>query len=429
LNDLYELAINHRELMISKVLLHWKQDTCEVNCVESNKLGASVIGHICDIIIDSLRIQSEGDDNGFGQFSIFQEGQPRTLLADIGSVEIIQMVKYFKGCMNEIIFQLSGDKDILYARMESSAIFFDKLELEILSQLNCDEKNADSLREELIRQAIESKKLLNEAIEHDRIRTEFFSNLSHELRTPLNVILGTLQLVDMFSSNSTDPSTEKTKKYYKIMRQNIYRLLRLINNLIDLNKLDAGYMKLNKENHDIVGIIAKIAASVSDYIEEKGIHFNYSSSVEKKIIACDPDKIERIILNLLSNAIKFTDRGGEIQVRIWGNDDRLFISVKDNGIGIPKEKQGLVFERFAQIDKSLVRNHQGSGIGLSLVKSLVELHDGKISLISEKGKGCDFIIELPVVELFIMESPGKGIDYNGNNRIEVINIEFSDIYS
>lgn len=283
--------------------------------------------------------------------------------------------------------------------------------------------------EEFKLQASESIKQLNKVVEMDKLKTEFFSNLSHELRTPLNVILGSLQLVDMYSTNTLDPVMEKTKKYHKIMRQNCYRLLRLVNNLVDLNKLDDGYMNMNMENHDIVGILSKIAVSVSDYIENKGINFEYSSKTEAKIIACDPDKMERIILNLLSNAIKFTDVGGKIIFHVWDEHDKIFISVKDNGIGIPKEKQEMVFKRFVQIDKSLSRNHNGSGIGLSLSKSLVELHGGKIRLISDAGLGCEFIIELPINKLTIMEMANKESQYNSNNKIEAINIEFSDIYS
>ena len=283
--------------------------------------------------------------------------------------------------------------------------------------------------EEFKLQASESMKQLNKVVEMDKIKTEFFSNLSHELRTPLNVILGSLQLVDMYNVNTMDPLIEKTKKYYKIMRQNCYRLLRLVNNLVDLNKLDDGYMYMNLENHDIVGIVSKIAASVSDYIENKGISFEYCSKTEAKVIACDPDKMERIILNLLSNAIKFTDSGGKILFNVWDEVDRIYISVKDNGIGIPLEKQDMVFKRFVQIDKSLSRNHNGSGIGLSLSKSLVEMHGGKISLISDAGMGCEFIIELPINELTILEVTNKESQYNINNKIEAINIEFSDIYS
>jgi signal transduction histidine kinase len=283
--------------------------------------------------------------------------------------------------------------------------------------------------EELKKQAYESMKLLNETLEYDKVKTEFFSNLSHELRTPLNVILGTLQVMDMYDYQDLNFTAEKIKKYSKIMKQNCYRLLRLVNNLIDINKLDAGFMNLKMDNHDIVGIISNIASSVADYVESKGIGLIFESGTPSKIIACDPDKIERIILNLLSNAVKFTERGGLIQVRLWDEGESLFVMVKDDGIGIPKEKQDLVFKRFIQIEKSLSRVHQGSGIGLSLVKSLVELHGGSIRLVSEEGAGCEFTIELPIRQAVISEKSDENTQYASNNKIEVINIEFADIYS
>lgn len=282
--------------------------------------------------------------------------------------------------------------------------------------------------EELKRQAYESTKLLNETLENDKAKTEFFSNLSHEIRTPLNVILGTLQLMDMFYSSYTDTAGEKVKKYCKIMRQNCYRLMRMVNNLIDLSKLDAGFMKLDMKNYDIISIIAKIAASVKDYIESKGIEFSFESKIDSMIIACDPDKMERIILNLLSNAMKFTESGGKIHVNLWDNGSSLFIRVKDTGIGIPREKQDMIFKRFMQVDKSLSRNHNGSGIGLSLVKSLVELHGGSITLYSEVGVGSEFLIELPVRQISA-EVGEQGSQLAADSKIEVINIEFSDIYS
>lgn len=283
--------------------------------------------------------------------------------------------------------------------------------------------------DEFKKQAYDSIKLLNETLEYDKLKTEFFANLSHELRTPLNVILGTLQVMDMFNYDDPNFTDEKVKRYSKIMRQNCYRLLRLVNNLIDLNRLDTGYLKATLDNHDIVSIVTQIVASVADYIESKGINFTFETKADSKVIACDPDKMERIILNLLSNAIKFTESGGNIQVKLWEEQNRLLISVKDTGTGIPKDKQDLVFKRFVQLDKSLSRNHQGSGIGLSLVKSLVELHDGSIRLVSEEGVGSEFIIELPVKQVLLQEKGGQYNQGLENNKIETINIEFADIYS
>ncbi|OGO78565.1 MAG: hypothetical protein A2Y23_13330 [Clostridiales bacterium GWB2_37_7] len=444
---LYDLILNHRDLIMSNAVESCDQDAYINSSCGSEEIKYNIIQLLSGTILESLRKQSNGSvENSLA--SGFEEITSKTnadillsFLANGTDIKLlIAILKHYRSSINELIFQAIEDRGIMFKYFDINIRFFDLLEHSFyihweaigkgffLHQSVSDITDHSKI-EELKRQATESKKLLNEVIENDKIRTEFFSNLSHELRTPLNVILGTLQLLDMYSNKILDPAMEKTKKYYKIMRQNCYRLLRLVNNLIDLNKLDAGYMQLNMENHDIVSIVTQIAASVSDYIENKGIEFAYCTKTDTKVIACDPDKIERIVLNLLSNAIKFTDSGGRILVNVWDENNKIFISVKDSGIGIPKEKQDLVFGRFVQIDKSLARNHHGSGIGLSLVKSLVELHGGKICLISDDCKGCEFIIELPVKELTVMEKPDKESEYSNNSKIEVINIEFSDIYS
>jgi len=153
----------------------------------------------------------------------------------------------------------------------------------------------------------------------------------------------------------------------------------------------------------------------------------FDTEVEERILACDGDKIERIMLNLISNSIKFTEPGGKILVNIYDKENEIIISVKDTGLGIPIEKQEQVFERFVQVDKSLVRNKDGSGIGLSLVKSLIEMHEGTIKLKSEWGKGSEFIIKLPV-KVLSHEDVYIPNNYNHNGNIEKIQVEFSDIY-
>ncbi|QZY54842.1 sensor histidine kinase [Crassaminicella profunda] len=271
------------------------------------------------------------------------------------------------------------------------------------------------------KRAEENERLLREAREYDELRNEFFANISHELRTPLNVILGTLQLLELYSDN------ESSKKYVYIMKQNCNRLLRLVNNLIDITKIDTGFFEIKPKNINIINLVEEITLSVADYIENKGITFLFDTDIEEKIIACDPDKIERIVLNLLSNAIKFTDAGGKIQVTVYDGEKNIRISIKDTGIGIPKEACERVFDRFRQVDKTLRRNHEGSGIGLSLVKSLVELHKGKIYLESEYGVGSEFIIELPV--RILPEEENLSDEYKELGCIERIHVEFSDIYS
>ena len=274
----------------------------------------------------------------------------------------------------------------------------------------------------------ENKKKLNEIVEYDKFKTEFFANISHELRTPLNVIWSTLQLINTID-DSKRIGDKDIKNYFGIMNQNCLRLLRLINNLIDSTRIDGGFLTLNLCLGNIIYFVEEMSLSVAQYIETKGINLIFDTEVEEKIMAFDIDKLERIILNILSNAVKFTEQGGTIWVNIYDLEDKVRISIRDTGIGIPKDKQKLIFERFAQVDRTTTRIHEGSGIGLSLVKSLVEMHEGSINLTSEEGHGSEFIIELPT-DLSPHNKDANNLMYNSSESkyVDRINIEFSDIY-
>lgn len=286
--------------------------------------------------------------------------------------------------------------------------------------------------ERLKLQIIEESKLIKEIQEYDRLKTEFFSNISHELKTPLNIILSAIQLIECKQTEQESQYAQQlihfSRKYMHMMKQNCYRLLRLINNLIDISRLDAGFLKADLKNHNIVDVVEAITLSITQYVESKSINIVFDTEIEEKIMACDVDKIERIMLNLLSNAIKFTKSGGLINVNLYDRGDSIWISVKDTGIGIPENMLGKVFERFRQVDTLLNRRAEGSGIGLSLVKALVELHGGEVSVQSKYGFGSEFIIKLPitVIEDFNFENEAVAtIDTN----IERISVEFSDIYN
>lgn len=268
-----------------------------------------------------------------------------------------------------------------------------------------------------------------EAFELEKLRTEFFANISHELRTPLNIILGAIQII-LRDINDEEKPIDKRKiiSSINIERQNCFRLLRLINNLIDSTKLDSGHFELDMINCNIVNVVEEITLSVADYININNISLIFDTDVEEKMVACDPDKIERIMLNLLSNCIKFTNEGGRIFVNILDGEEYLTISVEDTGIGIPEEKVNIIFDRFRQVDKSFTRNYEGSGIGLSLVKSLLEMHGGIISVESKYGVGTKFIMKFPVKLLNDSNKKHNADNNITNNNVEKIKIEFSDIY-
>ncbi|CUU49100.1 alkaline phosphatase synthesis sensor protein PhoR [Clostridium beijerinckii] len=271
----------------------------------------------------------------------------------------------------------------------------------------------------------EKSKELKEAKEYDKVKTEFFANISHELRTPINIIFSALQVMGLKDNKINSFSTEK---YTGMIKQNCYRLLRLVNNLIDITKIDSGFFNMLIKNYDIIEIIENITLSVAQYVENRNIELIFDTEVEEKVIACDPDKIERIILNILANSVKFTPEGGQIMVNIYDRSDEIQVSVRDTGVGIPKDKLNIIFERFRQVDKTLSRNREGSGIGLSLVKSLVELHGGRIEVKSDVGKGSEFIFTLPVRTI---EDNSNLVDKASlwQENVEKIDVEFSDIYA
>ena len=258
---------------------------------------------------------------------------------------------------------------------------------------------------------------------HEEVKNEFFANISHELRTPLNIFYSTLQLLDIKSNDmSVDfrQVYENNKQYLKI---NCKRMLRLINNIIDITKIDVGFTKAKFTNCDIVRVVEDITLSVINYANNKNINIVFDTEVEEHIIKCDSSMIERAILNLLSNAIKFTKENGNIFVNLYKDKNWVHIIVKDDGIGIPISIQNIIFERFVQGDKSLTRLNEGSGIGLSIVKSIVELNNGEIYLDSDEENGTEFEILLPNEKL-----EGDEYEYNHEIDIDKIELEFSDIY-
>lgn len=272
----------------------------------------------------------------------------------------------------------------------------------------------------------EEKKKLEETIQLESIRNEFFGNISHEFKTPLNIILGIVQLIDK-NIELDNITKENLIRHVDIMKQNSYRLLRLVNNLIDISRIDIGYYNLQPSNYNIVKVIEDITLSIAEYVKHKKINMIFNTDVEEITLACDPDKIERVMLNLLSNAIKYTDDNGDIYVSLNKVNEDVVVSVKDSGVGIPNDKLELIFDRFGQANDILSRRCEGSGIGLSIVKSIVEMHGGKIEVFSEIGKGSEFVFNIPI-KILEEENVILTCD-NKDYHVEKCNIEFSDIYS
>ncbi|MGD8306878.1 MAG: response regulator, partial [Ignavibacteria bacterium] len=249
----------------------------------------------------------------------------------------------------------------------------------------------------------------------DQLKSKFFTNISHEFRTPLTLILGQ---IDSLQSSIKD---KKQGERLKVAHRNAKRVLRLINQVLDLSKLESGSEKLNARTHNIVAFLKSVFSSLKDLAEKKKIVFNFSCESDRIYVDFEPDKMEKIFYNLFTNAIKFTPLNGKVsinvsicyeneitgtsQLKMTGVKEAIQrqsasrfvkISVKDSGIGIPVNRLSDVFTRYYQVNDSHICEDEGTGIGLALAKELVELHNGRISVDSSEGNGSVFIVTLPL---------------------------------
>ncbi len=226
--------------------------------------------------------------------------------------------------------------------------------------------------------------------EVDEIKSRFFTNISHEFRTPLTLLLGPVrQMIEKVNDS-------KMKDDLRIVHKNANKLLELVNQLLDISKIESGHMKLQTSAQNVIVLLKALVLSFASYAERKNITLKFSSPEDEIIAYIDNEKIEKIINNIISNAFKFTPDGGLIEVKVVKNDKYINVNVRDTGIGIPKEKISKIFNRFYQVNGSRTRMQEGTGIGLSITKELIELHKGKISIESEEGKGTIITISIPL---------------------------------
>jgi signal transduction histidine kinase/ligand-binding sensor domain-containing protein/DNA-binding response OmpR family regulator len=235
----------------------------------------------------------------------------------------------------------------------------------------------------------------------DQLKTKFFTNVSHEFRTPLSLVLAPL---DKIIKQTED---EEQKKQLNLVQRNAKRLLNLVNQLLDFRKMEVQEVKLHPAIGNIIVFIKEISHSFMDISEKKRIQFSFSSNVETLEIYFDKDKIEKILFNLLSNAFKYSHDEGSVSVDLIykppensDTDGTLAIEVKDTGIGIPADKQEMIFERFFQSDVPESMVNQGTGIGLAITKEFVKLHNGIVTVKSELNRGSCFTVLLPAKKIF-----------------------------
>lgn len=267
------------------------------------------------------------------------------------------------------------------------------------------------------------QKAIKESEEINRLKDYFIVNMNHELKTPITVINSVMQLTK--HKRKLNNNYIISLKHIKLVEENCQRLLRLVNNIIDLEKIDSNCSYSYFKNVNIVEIIEDTVLSVVPFAQSKNVEIVFDTNQEEIIMAVDKTKIERIVLNLLSNAIKYSKEAGFVDVKINNNFKVMTLIVEDDGIGIDEKYLDTIFDRFVQVNSSFNRQSEGSGIGLSIVKSFVECHNGTIKVESTLHKGTKFTIEIPIniIDEDNMENNAEIIDMSSN-----IKQELADIY-
>jgi signal transduction histidine kinase/DNA-binding response OmpR family regulator/HAMP domain-containing protein len=247
--------------------------------------------------------------------------------------------------------------------------------------------------------ALQSARLFEEALETaerlrevDRLKSQFLANMSHELRTPLNSIIGFSRVV---LKGIDGPINDRQREDLEAIHNSGQHLLGLINDILDVSKIEAGKMELDFETVDLRDIIGGVMSTAVALVKDKPIELQRSISDDLPTITADERRVRQILLNLVSNASKFT-KEGFIRVGAWVEGDEVVLSVTDSGIGIGHEEQKGIFEPFTQMDASTTREHGGTGLGLTISRSFVQLHGGRIWVESTPGQGSTFYVALPI---------------------------------
>ncbi len=311
-------------------------------------------------------------------------------MPEMDGLTLLGKLKEVNPVLKTIIVSAYGDMENIRRAMNLGAFDFVTKPIEFTDLRATISKTLEEV--ELILGAQHARKLasMNEKLQElDQLKSRFFTNISHEFRTPLTVISG-----------MTDQIAEKPERWLNkgiaMIRRNTDNLLDLVNQILDLRKLESGHMHLKLAQGDFVSYLNYIKDSFAGLAEAKDIGLHFESNVPKLVMDYDAEKILRIISNLVGNALKFTPEGGDVSLKVEQQGDKVQIQIEDTGIGIPKDVQEDIFRRFFQTHYSDTFKKAGTGIGLSLVKQLVSLMNGDISLISEIDVGSTFTITLPV---------------------------------
>jgi len=253
-------------------------------------------------------------------------------------------------------------------------------------------RESEERRRQLVDDLMQANRRLEE---YNRLKAEFVANMSHELRTPLTAIIGFVQLVQMAEAGKPVPPAYATA-FERILR-NGRHLLALIDDVLDVARIEAGRMKINRELFDLGDVVQSAFRELRPLARQKGIDYRLRIPEPLPLACSDPLRVRQVVINLLSNAVKFTHQGWvEAELRPW-DEGMCRIVVRDTGVGIDEASMSIIFERFRQVDGSMSRVAGGAGLGLSIVRQIVELLGGVIEVESRIGEGSTFTVTLPLV--------------------------------
>ncbi|QSX05831.1 PAS domain S-box protein [Sedimentibacter sp. zth1] len=274
----------------------------------------------------------------------------------------------------------------------------------------------------------QKKKLIDEYINIEKVKSEFLSNVAHELRTPISIIYGSVHMIEN-RYNSINIQDGKITNYLKTTKKNTFRLIRLINNMLDITNYDAGCLSLDSRIHNIVKVFKDITISMTTYLKGRSVNLVFVTDLEERYMYIDVNKIERIMLNLISNSVKYSKENvpTNILIKMYEENSILYVRILDNGIGLNEEEIPCLFDRFKQLGDIMTRKTEGSGMGLYLVKALLQMQNANISINSQKTDGAEFIIEF-YGKSEIVDKSIKTSDKNYDVKSDNFYMEFSDIY-
>ena len=372
------------------------------------KLNKTIVSKNRELELSHARIKRNEDryknffDNIQVPLVLVSKDKKRILFANKLFLDLIGVTN-LKEVMNKKIFSFFDDYETLnkpenedsneYLRC-SREVNGEKLALDVSIIHSSDkpkelimtiEDVTQKVRVEQLREMVQNRSL------EEKIKTNFLSNISHDLKTPINVIFSLAQLIPMFSESK---NIDQIKKYYKIAKQNCVSLTRFTNNLIDGSKINSDYLSAHPIKCNIVEVVEDVVTGLVEYAKHKDIDIIFDTDEEEIYLMVDPEFIERIIINLISNSIKFIDKKGKIEVNVLSSDTDVKVIVKDNGMGMKESFIEKSFSRYLMGDNNDEIEDKGTGIGLFVVKKMVEELNGDINISSVINEGTTIVIIL-----------------------------------